>query len=203
MQARPITYGMREKYHTEALVLGGFDHREANKIFHLFTKEFGFIVASTQAVRVEKSKLRYGLQDFSLCDLSVVKTKNDIWKITNCVPQKNYYFELKDSPIKIALIAKINAFLRRFLHGEGKEASLYKDVVGVFEKVDSFDDEDIPFLEGVIVIKILYRLGILKNSTLFSGIIEEEDNKKNVENFEKIKKEAYFAINQSLQESQL
>ncbi|MEK7120550.1 MAG: recombination protein O N-terminal domain-containing protein [Patescibacteria group bacterium] len=194
---------MREKYHTEALILGSFNHKEANKLFHLFTKEFGFLVASSQAVRMEKSKLRYGLQDFSLCDISIVKTKNDIWKLTNCVPKKNYYFDFRGSPLKIIFIAKINNFLRRFLHGEEKDLALYNDVNNVFENLQNFDDEDTIFLEGIIVLKILHKLGILKDSNNFSDIIKSEDNLKNIALFKNRKREAYIAINQSLQESHL
>lgn len=194
---------MHDKYHTEALVLGSFDHKEANKLLHLFTKELGFLIASVQAIRSEKSKLRYGLQDFSLCDVSIVKTKNDIWKLTNCSPKKNYYFDFKHSAIKTDFIAKINNFLRRFLHGQEKDESLYKDTIGIFENLEDYSDSDIVLLEGVIILKILHRLGILKDSAKFLTIIENENNFENIKLFDDIKKEAYLAINQSLEESHL
>ena len=54
---------MYQKYHTEALVLGSREQGEADKVFALYTKDFGLVRARASAVRREYSRMRYGLQE--------------------------------------------------------------------------------------------------------------------------------------------
>ncbi|HFC76631.1 MAG TPA: hypothetical protein ENJ27_00135 [Candidatus Moranbacteria bacterium] len=82
---------MHNIYNTEGIVLSSFGVGEANKFFHIFTRELGLIQATAQSVRELKSKNRYGLQDFSVSDFSLVRGR-DIWRITNVLSQENLFF---------------------------------------------------------------------------------------------------------------
>src|ERR1700739_1146986 len=66
---------MYQKYNTEALVLGSREFGEADKVFSLYTKDFGLVRARASAVRNERSKMRYALQKFSRINASLVGGK--------------------------------------------------------------------------------------------------------------------------------
>jgi recombinational DNA repair protein (RecF pathway) len=60
-------------YTTEGFILKSVNFGEANKYFFIFTREFGLIKTAAQGVRHLQSKLRYGLTDYSLAQVSVVR----------------------------------------------------------------------------------------------------------------------------------
>jgi len=72
---------MYSVYTTAGFVLGSAERGEANKIYSIYTKDFGLVRASAQAVRLEKSKLRYNLDDFTHGHFSLVRGK-ELWKLT-------------------------------------------------------------------------------------------------------------------------
>src|SRR5665213_2708544 len=71
---------MYQKYHTEALVLGSRESGEADKVFALFTRDFGLVRARASSVRSESSKMRYALQKYSRASISLVRGKRG-WRI--------------------------------------------------------------------------------------------------------------------------
>ena len=80
---------------THALVVGMLPVGEKHYFVNLFTKDFGMIRAKAQSVRVNVSKLRFALQEYSFVNISLVRGK-DTWRITNAEPIYNIYFELKE-----------------------------------------------------------------------------------------------------------
>ena len=66
---------MHHKFHTDALIVGSAVFGEANKVYELFTRDFGMIRASAQGVRLAKSKLKYALQDLSYVRVDLVQGK--------------------------------------------------------------------------------------------------------------------------------
>ena len=67
---------MHHIYHTEAFVLGSRNVGEANKMLSLYTRELGLVYAHAQGIRLGKSKLRFGLQDFSHATVDLVQGKD-------------------------------------------------------------------------------------------------------------------------------
>ncbi|MDP2650042.1 MAG: DNA repair protein RecO [bacterium] len=72
---------MHEMHHTDAIILGGTDAREADRLLWLLTKELGLLRAVAKSARKETSKLRYALQDFTRARVSLVRGR-DVWRIT-------------------------------------------------------------------------------------------------------------------------
>jgi DNA repair protein RecO len=193
---------MREKYHTEAIILKASDFKESNKLYHLFTERFGLILANAQGVRFLKSKLRYGLQEYSLSDVSVVRT-GDIWKITNSVPKKNFYFEHQDDKKKLDVILRTTTFLRRFLHGEEEGGELYREFKDAFLHLSDVREGNEAAFEGALLVRILGQLGILKHSAKISEILNAPDMAGSISKFVEQKEIALYALNASLEESQI
>ena len=64
---------MYQKYNTEALVLGSRETGESDRVYALFTKDFGLVRARASSVRSEKSLMRYALQNYSRANVSLVR----------------------------------------------------------------------------------------------------------------------------------
>ena len=76
-------------YTTQALVCGTFDRNTADRSYRLFTREFGMVWADARSVRLEKSKQRSALTDFSVVRISLVRGKAG-WKIGSVIAQQNF-----------------------------------------------------------------------------------------------------------------
>src|ERR1035437_4083782 len=72
---------MHHIYTTKAIIIKSVPIGEANKYYFLLTEDLGFIRASAQGVRLDKSKLKGHLQEFCLVKISLVKGK-EVWRIT-------------------------------------------------------------------------------------------------------------------------
>src|SRR5665213_790119 len=79
---------MYQKYNTDALVLGSRELAEADKVFALYTKDFGLVRARASSIRSEHSKMRYALQKFSRANVSLVRGKRG-WRAAGAASQKN------------------------------------------------------------------------------------------------------------------
>ena len=130
---------------------------EANKYFFIFTKEFGLIKASAQSVRRLPSKLRYGLEDFSLAQVSVVRGK-EIWRLTSA--EKRLKIERGE---KLLLLSRIFSLLLRLLHGEEKNDRLFdglKEGMYFLEK-SGLTEENLVSFECIMALRILSALGYI------------------------------------------
>lgn len=118
---------MYHLYHTEALVLGGEPQGEGSKRFALFTRELGFLSTVATSVREERSKLRYGLQDFSLSELSLVRGR-ELWRVTNATLVENLYTAFRSTPDAVRMFSRVFRLLRRLVVGEEKNERLFDAV---------------------------------------------------------------------------
>src|SRR5947207_241148 len=104
-------------YQTDGFILASFDRGEANRYFHIFTRDLGMIQATAQGVRLIESKLRYSLQDYSLSHLSLVRGK-DVWRITSASKLFNLHEEFGRE--QFTVFARVFSLLRRLIAGEAK-----------------------------------------------------------------------------------
>ncbi len=80
---------MHHIHHTNALILGSRNRGEANRVFTILTREMGLIHAVAQGVRLNKSKLRYALTDYSYAKIDLVRGK-EVWRITSATPVNSF-----------------------------------------------------------------------------------------------------------------
>lgn len=153
---------MYHLYHTPAFVLGATHFGEANKRFTLFTQEFGLITASAKSVRAERSKLRYGLQDLSYAEVTLVRG-HEAWKMTNAVRHENLFEVFQNASQGWQMYARIFRLLERLLAGEEKNAELFEIVRGGFFFLKDLPPASRPVkeVEIVLVLRVLFLLGYL------------------------------------------
>lgn len=147
-------------YNTDGFVLKSANFGEANKYYYLFTKDFGLIKASAQGVRHLQSKLRYGLVDFSLARVSLVRGR-EIWRLTGAEKLVDYAGSLKKP--EFLLVSRIFSLLLRLLHGEEKNELLFDTLLqGLdFLQTNSLDRKNLENFECILALRILASLGYI------------------------------------------
>ena len=145
-------------YTTDAVVVGSEDRLTADKTIVLLTRDAGLVYARALGVRKERSKLRYGLQDFSCVRVSLVRGKQG-WRVIGAERAHNIYFSVHERAARAALL-RIVKLLRRLVRGEEAHPYLY-DVVadGLSELAACACSDDYFLTERLLIIRVLAALG--------------------------------------------
>ncbi len=189
-------------YTTDGIVLKSTARGEANLALHILTRDLGVIIASVQAARVMQSKLRSGIQDYTLVTISCIKGKNG-WKATNAVGHGNFFFDVPEhSRVTLSQVSKT---LLAMTPGESPHPEIFEIIKTGFEFLKTISKKDISLFEALIMLRILHELGyvakeantehFLENSTDWSeGVLQKVGEKKQT---------VVALANKALKESQL
>ncbi|MFA6551894.1 MAG: DNA repair protein RecO [Candidatus Paceibacterota bacterium] len=192
-------------YQTEGFILESRPLGEANKSFLVFTKDLGMVRVSAQGVRLQKSKLRYGLQDFCHSKISLVRGK-EVWRITNVSLIDNLHSIFKNDGEKMAVVARIFSLLVRLLHGEEENAGLFNVLSGFMEffKNQNLTNENKRNAEAIAVLRILNCLGYLGDGGEISEFTKSPYfDAELLSKMSAVRRLAFEEINKSLKESHL
>jgi DNA repair protein RecO (recombination protein O) len=163
-------------YTTEGIILAKKDFNEADRLYFIFTEEFGMIKAIALGTRYLKSKLRPNLNLFSFNNFSLILAK-DSWRIVDAV-QKEENNKIINDVKNLNMFAKLSGLLIRMIKGEEKNEFIWNELVNLFKNPGTKDAE------------ILFLGRILRNLGYLSG-----------ENLSK--KELIISINKAIKESML
>lgn len=191
-------------YKTEAIIIGSRNSGESNRILFLLTEELGFIAAISQGVRNLKSKLRYSLQDFNMINVELVRGK-EIWRVTSALATKGYSKSFLKNEHKIKTTARIFSVLRRLMHGESKNKTLFNEVSGFLKFMDKTDlsKDDTLLLEILINLRILHCLGYGSDKAPIKKFLSSDLSVQIIHSLGDFKKEAVTEVNRALRESHL
>ncbi len=161
-------------YHTDAFVLGGVPSGEGSRYLTILTREFGLITAKAQSVREERSKLRYGLQDFSFSSVTLVRGK-EFWRVTSVSSPENLYVTFRERRECAEMIARVFSLLRRLLAGEEKNERLFINLVETVAYLTKtpLSAQELSSVEIVLVLRILHTLGYLAPRNEFSVFFDD------------------------------
>ena len=152
---------MYQKYQTDALVLKSYDQGEADKSFALFTHDFGLIRARASAVRTEKSKMRFSLQNYSRANVGLVRGKRG-WRLAGASCAQS-----ASAPVtSVAAFARISELVLRLVQGEEQNEYLFAALSEAHEALMQKEFTLWPTIEIVCVARVLYALGYLSNEAL-------------------------------------
>ncbi len=194
---------MHHIYTTKAIIIRSIPIGEANKYYFLLTENLGFIRATAQGVRLDKSKLKGHLQDFCFVEISLVKGK-DIWRITSVQTIEAGYF-IKNTN-KLIAIKNVFNLLTRLLHGEEKNEALFASIESFYNFLlkNDLNLENIKNLETITVLRILYHLGYFKKTFELSNFVKNHDASLGLlDIFKKNRQIAILDINDALNETHL
>lgn len=190
-------------YETEAFILESSGRREADRIFSLFSEDFGMIHASAQAVRKMQSKLRPHLVNFSLIHVSLVHGK-ETWRIVSA----KRYGALPDfkTPCGEAFV-RAAALTLRLVRGERADPKLFSILRAAYEIL--FDQPvsgsvDPMSFEIGLVLKILHELGYVDPKEPFGEFLKNSEfSLEMLSRFAPFARRAVSLVNDSIRESQL
>lgn len=103
-----------EKYTTHALVIESYDQGEHDRVYKLFTREFGLVTAHAKSVRKLESKLRAHVQPRSFSLVTLVQGR-EVWRLVGAEENRRSGGSLNE----------ITTLLQRFIRGEGAHIALY------------------------------------------------------------------------------
>lgn len=189
---------MYQKYYTDALVLGGRASGEADKVFTLYTRDFGRLSARARAVRNESSKMRYALQDLSYARLGLVRGSGG-WRIAGATLLRG----ATGGHPEVAAFARIAALLRRLVVGEEANPYLFDSLAGA-HAVLMRGEGAFQEVELLSVARILFALGYISaealSTALFSHAAYETDHLKEVG---QLQRELLLSVNKAISETHL
>jgi len=125
------------RYRTQAFALKERDRGEADKIFTVFSKEFGKISILGKSIRMAKSKLRGNMSIFSLLDLEFIQGKS-LKTLVDAELLENYQ-NIKQNPNVLLTLSNIVDVFDKLVYGTEKELRLwflFKEVFDVLNNID-------------------------------------------------------------------
>ncbi len=158
---------MYQKYQTDAIVLGSREAGENDRVFTLFTREFGLVRARASAVRTEKSRMRYALQNYARTNAALIRGKRG-WRLAGASATQNAHSDSRG----LAAFARISELAVRLVHGEERNDFLFSILAETHTALTRSRTEEMSTIEIVCVARVLYALGYLSfealDTTLFT-----------------------------------
>lgn len=162
---------------TPGFVIDSRSYGEADKLYSIFTRDLGLIKAVAQGIRLEKSKLRYHVREHNLGMFSLVRGR-DMWRLTNAQGYRSDIGSIEahvgPGPVYGELLARVSLILRRILHGEEPNPTLFehiKNCVEFLTTTDLISEDHMQTLESLTVARILHALGYVSQDEEIKGCI--------------------------------
>lgn len=156
---------MYQKYQTEALVLRSYERGEADRVYALYTKEFGSMWARASAVRREGSKMRYALQNYAHSSVSLVRGSGG-WRLAGARAIESID-PTNESGVRT--FARIGALVEK-LAGEERNEYLFLSIVAAHDALRREPVEKHPVIELLCVARVLYALGYVSAEALGTAL---------------------------------
>jgi len=132
-------------YRTAAVVLRREDIFEADRLYHLYTEDFGRIRVIAGGVRKNNAKLTGHLEPFNLIWVELMAKKGGDLFITTALSETNILGE-NASPNQIALFTKMSDFILKMLKGQEKDEALWNFIIESFWAAKNLETASDKFL---------------------------------------------------------
>jgi len=191
---------MYQKYSTEALVLGSRESGESDRSYSLFTRDFGLVRARASAVRNEKSKMRYALQNYSRANVSLVRGKRG-WRVAGAAAVAT---AIEKNSKGVSAFARICELVSRLVAGEEQSPYLYAALSEAYDALMLGRNGSTATIEIVCVARILFALGYISDEALQTALFTHTDYAlEHLTEAEEIKDRLLASINRAISETHL
>jgi DNA repair protein RecO (recombination protein O) len=126
---------MNERYQTKGFIFKKDDRLEADRLFSVFTEDFGRIEILGRAIRKIASKLRGGIEVFSLSKIEFIQGKN-YKTLTDAILIKKFS-NIANDPGKTEIANKIINVLSNLINGQEKDEQIWNLLAETFEKINN------------------------------------------------------------------
>jgi DNA repair protein RecO len=163
---------MHQIHITEGIVLGKRGVGEANTLVFVLTKKLGLIRAAARSTRVEKSKLRYGLEPLTFARFSFVRGKNE-WRVVGV--ENASHAAIGQSVMRRQAAGRIAKLVTRLVAGEEPVPALFTILSdGLLFLASAATDSDAQAIETVLVLRILASQGYLPHTPALAPFIQDQ-----------------------------
>lgn len=165
---------MYHLYQTPGIVLSLRDIGEADCILSLLTRELGLVRARVKSARLSHSKLRAGIQPFSLGMYSLVRGR-EFWKLTGASAHTNAYYALRKKAHAQGTLARLNALVERTVYGEERDEELFAHMRDVYRFVlhEPLEAEALRCVERAGALRVLACLGYVPQTPLTRPLLDK------------------------------
>lgn len=157
---------MYQKYHTDSLVLRSYDRGEADRVFMLYTREFGLVWARASSVRREESRMRYSLQNHALSRISLIRGARG-WRIAGTLPGHSLAGATREAS---AVFARVASLIERLVKGEERNEYLFGTLTEAHAVLRESSNTALPAIELLCVARVLYALGYVSSEALSTAL---------------------------------
>lgn len=133
---------MTAKHRTVALILKKNDRNESDRVFSVFTKDYGRIEILGKAIRKINSKLGRGIDLASLSEVEFIQGKNGK-TLTDSQKKENFY-NITQSPEKFLFFRSVSEILDNFIKGEEKDERVFNLINETFANLNSCPERSLP-----------------------------------------------------------
>lgn len=163
---------MHQIHITEGIVLGKRGVGEANTLVYVMTKKLGLIRAAARSTRVEKSKLRYGLEPLTFARFSFVRGKHE-WRLVGV--ESASHEAVGTTVLRRQAAGRIAKLITRLVQGEEPVPALFTSLSeGLLFLANAANDADAQAVETVLVLRILAQLGYLPHTKELAPFISDQ-----------------------------
>lgn len=129
---------MSAHYRTRGIVLGTRDSGEADRVFTVFTRDFGKFDVWGISARSIRSKLRSNMKLFACVELEFVqgKSKKTLTDTFSCFPHPL----LRKNLGKLRIALRMAETFRALVRGEEQDKTLWVLLEGSFVELDALED---------------------------------------------------------------
>jgi recombinational DNA repair protein (RecF pathway) len=190
-------------YDTLAVVIGGWQQKDASRRLLVYSKDIGRILVQAQAVRKLESKLAPAVQTYAESRLELVYGQAG-WRLVGAHPKQNFY--LSSSAGRPA-VARISGLLARLVPAQRPDRNLYKIAVGGLTALQSASKSGYAdTVETLLAFRLVSHLGYAPDPSAQSLARFADSNlytSKHLSAFKNQKGRAVRQINQALETAQL
>jgi len=191
-------------YKTEGIVLASREIGEADRIFSIYTKDFGRLEMTALGVRHLKSKLRYSLNVFSRVQIAFIRTK-EFLRLVDAKKLDNGSLGFSE-PDKFLALSGLTGLVSRMVKGEEADPGLWQELKNVFAFFgkNNLPEKDLEVFKLLISLRILYRLGyVMERKEFLPFFAERLALQPILEQARRQKKLIVLSIENALEESHL
>lgn len=117
-----------EKHTTPAIVIDFFEQGEHDRVYRLFTREFGMVTVHAKSVRKLESKLRAHIMPRTVTLATLVRGR-EVWRLVGAEEQE----------VKRGMVDDVAEILKRFVRGEGAHRALYDRLLSFMQEQSALD----------------------------------------------------------------
>lgn len=127
---------MFPKYKTEGFIFKKEDIGETDRIYSVYTKDFGRIEVLGKGIRKISAKLRAGMELFSFSEIEFIKGKKGK-RLTDAFLIKRFSRLRKDLK-RLKISFKITDLLEKLIKGEEKDERILNLILETFDKLNDY-----------------------------------------------------------------